>query len=77
MGEEKTFFILPLGAGSQEAAENHAVDKVESSPSFYSRELNFICETGQWESGGVLGEPFPIINTVVLPSCHAQLLSHV
>ena len=52
MGEEKTCFILPLGAGSQEEAENRAVDKVESSPSFYSRELYLICEIGQWESGG-------------------------
>lgn len=48
MGEEKTFFILPsLGAGSQEAAENHAVNQVESSPSLYSRELYLICEIGQ------------------------------
>ena len=78
MGEEKTFFILPLGAGSQEEAENRAVDKVESSPSFYSRELYLICEIGQWESGGGGLKPFPIINmATVLPSCHAQLLSRV
>ena len=47
MGEKKTFFTLPLGSGSQEAAENHAVNQVESSPSLYSRELYLICEIGQ------------------------------